>query len=56
MDRFNHFVDGVKGNYLLVGIGAVLFFAVKSFVGYLTYRKMLKELREIKRLIRQSKQ
>jgi hypothetical protein len=53
MDRINGFVDWIKGNYLLVGTAAVLFFAAKSFVGYWTYRKMIKELNEIKRLIRE---
>ncbi|WP_309120933.1 hypothetical protein [Paenibacillus sp.] len=53
MDRINGIVDWVKGNYLLVGTAAVLFFAAKSFVGYLTYKKMIKELHEIKRLIKE---
>jgi hypothetical protein len=52
MDTLNRWVEAIRHNYILVIIGTVLFFGIKSLIGYLTYRKFSKDLEEIKSLLR----
>jgi hypothetical protein len=52
MDSLIRWVEAIRHNYILVIIGAALFFGIKAVFGYLTYRKFAKDLEEIKRLLR----
>jgi hypothetical protein len=52
MESLNRWVEAIKHNYVLVIIGAGLFFGIKSLIGYFTYRKFTKDLEEIKSLLR----
>jgi uncharacterized protein YneF (UPF0154 family) len=51
MDTLIRWVEAIRHNYVLAIIGAVLFFGIKSLIGYWTYRKFAKDLEEIKRLL-----
>jgi hypothetical protein len=52
MEHLNQWLAVEKNNYLLIGIAAILFFGIKSLFGYLTYRRFMKELAEIKKMIK----
>jgi uncharacterized protein YneF (UPF0154 family) len=52
MESLIHWVMAIKHNYVLLIIGAVLFFGIKSLIGFFTYRKFAKDLEEIKSLLR----
>jgi hypothetical protein len=52
MESLNRWVEAIRHNYVLVIIGAALFFGIKALFGYLTYRKFSKDLAEIKSLLR----
>jgi hypothetical protein len=52
MESLVHWVMAIKHNYVLLIIGAVLFFGIKSLIGFFTYRKFAKDLEEIKSLLR----
>jgi uncharacterized protein YneF (UPF0154 family) len=52
METLAGWVESIKHNYVLVIIGTVLFFGIKSLIGYFTYRKFSKDLEEIKSLLR----
>lgn len=55
-DKINRVIHGVTHDYLLITMAAIIFFAAKSFAGYLTFRKIMKEFNEVKNLIRQDRQ
>jgi hypothetical protein len=52
MEHLNQWVEAIRHNYILIIVAAVLFFGVKSLTGYLTFRKVMRELHEIKQLIK----
>jgi hypothetical protein len=52
LESLSNWVTAIKNNYILVISGAIIFFAFKSYIGYVTYRKFSKDLEEIKSLIR----
>jgi hypothetical protein len=51
MEQIDRLVHAVEHNYLLIGAAAVLFFGAKAVTGYFTYRKFMKELKDIKALL-----
>ncbi len=51
LEKFNKWIGAISHNYILIIIAALIFFACKSLIGYLTFRKFMYELKEIKQLI-----
>ncbi|CAN7389838.1 hypothetical protein [Paenibacillus sp. LjRoot56] len=51
LEKLNNWIRIISHNYILIIVAAIIFFACKSLIGYLTYRKFMRELKEIKQLI-----
>jgi hypothetical protein len=47
LHHLNAFLRGISHNYVLIIIGAVIFFAIKAVAGWITYRKFKNELKQI---------
>lgn len=52
MEKLNNWIEAISHNYILIIIAAVIFFGIKSVIGYFTYRKMMREFKEIKQLLK----
>ncbi|MDD9269410.1 hypothetical protein ACFPES_20375 [Paenibacillus sp. GCM10023248] len=51
LNELNQWIGVISHNYILIIVAAIIFFACKSLLGYLTYRKFTRQLNEIKQLI-----
>ncbi|WP_409303010.1 hypothetical protein [Peribacillus sp. SCS-155] len=45
--KINEFLGGLAHNYVLITMGAVLFFAVKAFAGFLTYKQINRKFTQL---------
>ncbi|WP_235549452.1 MULTISPECIES: hypothetical protein [unclassified Paenibacillus] len=55
MEKLNQAIEVISHNYILIIIGAVIFFGLKALFGYLTYKKIMRQFEEIKELIKERK-
>ncbi|MEK3730966.1 MULTISPECIES: hypothetical protein [Paenibacillus] len=47
MHGVEQWLHSASHNYLLIAVAAVLFFAVKAVIGYITYRHYDRQLKEL---------
>ncbi|KQX47191.1 hypothetical protein ASD40_17805 [Paenibacillus sp. Root444D2] len=55
LEKLNQAIEVISHNYILIIIGAVIFFGLKALFGYLTYKKIMRQFEEIKELIKERK-
>ncbi|MCZ8522895.1 MULTISPECIES: hypothetical protein [Paenibacillus] len=53
IDSLNAWMKSLSHNYVLISAAAVLFFGAKFVAGYFTYRRIRRDLAEIKSLVRE---
>ncbi|WP_426450123.1 hypothetical protein ACP26L_34700 [Paenibacillus sp. S-38] len=53
IDNLNAWMRSLSHNYVLIALAAVLFFGAKSLAGYFTYRRIRRDLNEIKSLVKE---
>ncbi|AFC33820.1 hypothetical protein PM3016_7244 [Paenibacillus mucilaginosus 3016] len=53
MNHLNAWMKSLSHNYVLIAVAAVLFFGAKSLAGYITYRRIRRDLNEIKSLVKE---
>lgn len=51
MVKINSWLGQMAHNYLLIVIAAIIFFGIKSILGFLTYRHYNKELQQLHKKI-----
>ena len=55
MEKLNDWIQRLAHNYFLIVVGALIFFAVKAVIGYMTYKHYNRELADIKQQLRNVK-
>jgi hypothetical protein len=51
MQSLNELLNKLSHDYLLLTIGAILFFSVKAVLGYMTYRHYNLKLKKIEKML-----